>query len=76
MDIWNNTVTGNHGPVNLAVAVLTHDSSRPIFFGRRGKDTSGQEAEMLIEIEQWDTRVPPVHVFSVPKECSNSVVRY
>ncbi len=53
--------------------MLTHDSSRPVFFGRRGTDTKGQEFEMLIEIEQWDTRTPPVHEFSVPKECSSSL---
>jgi hypothetical protein len=69
VDVWNNTFTDpSRGAVTLAVAVLTHDPSRPVFFGRKHVK-GGAFQEMGLEIEQWDTRTPDNNEFQVPREC-------
>ncbi len=73
VDIWNNTFTDpQRGIMQVAVAVLAHDPSRPLFFGRKHTDGNGDFQDMIIEIEQWDTRTPNNNEFQVPRECKSA----
>lgn len=72
VDIWNNTFTGKRGVVDVAIGVSVADNSLPRFFFQRFKG-NGVDREVLIEIENWDTKAPRAQQFSVPQECSKKL---
>ena len=57
VDIWNNTFSDpKRGVLRLAVAVLSHDPSRPVFFGRICKEKEERESKVFTCCFQRDGR--------------------
>ena len=70
VDVWNATYSDpKRGSMEVAVAVLAHDITRPTFFGRRLQNLHGQFEKTLIEFQYWDTTKPASSEFQVPQEC-------